>query len=75
MVTVTPVRLQGQVSAIFFFGLVAKTEVPEKNKVTISPPTNHPHTSFLVKDITSTFYLTKNQEHGLCVGGDMFILF
>ena len=39
----------------------------------ISPPT---HLIFgRVIDIVSIFYLTKNQVRGLCVGGDMAILF
>ena len=37
----------------------------------ISPPTNLDR----VIDIASIFYLTKNQVRGLCVGGDMTILF
>ena len=40
-----------------------------KFKMTISPPT---HT---IKDTDNIFYSTKNQVRGLCVGGDMVILF
>ena len=44
--------------------------------MTISPPTYNPRTWFrTVKDTDNTYYSTKNQVRGLCVGGDMAILF
>ena len=42
----------------------------------ISPPTQHLRTQFVGtgKDIACAFHRTKNQVHGLCVGGHIAIL-
>ena len=56
------------------YRVVAKTARSEKNKMIIYPPT-HPRTFGTIKYIVSIFYRTKNKVRGLCVGGDMVILF
>ena len=45
--------------------------------MTISPPTHSSHNLIFgtVKDTDNIYYSTKNQVRGLCVGGDITILF